>query len=85
MLRHTFIADRPVRSLKDKVHALTSRLSQQRPRAGLVRLNQIMRRLDRRPGTADTIPLPSSAPTDTTHGLSLVTSSRRRPMTCLHA
>jgi RNA-directed DNA polymerase len=40
---YTFIADRPVRSLKDKVRALTSRLSQQPPRAVLIRLNQIMR------------------------------------------
>jgi hypothetical protein len=37
------IADRPVRSLKDKIRALTSRLSQQPPRAVLIRLNQIMR------------------------------------------
>ncbi len=40
---YTFIADRPVRSLKDKVRALTSRISQQPPRAVLIRLNQIMR------------------------------------------
>jgi RNA-directed DNA polymerase len=40
---YTFIADRPVRSLKDKVRALTSRLSQQPPREVLIRLNQIMR------------------------------------------
>jgi RNA-directed DNA polymerase len=40
---YTFIADRRVRSLKDKVRALTSRLSQQPPRAVLIRLNQIMR------------------------------------------
>ncbi len=40
---YTFIADRPVRSLKDKVRALTSRLSQQPPRDVLIRLNQIMR------------------------------------------
>jgi RNA-directed DNA polymerase len=40
---YTFIADRPARSLKDKVRALTSRLSQQPPRAVLIRLNQIMR------------------------------------------
>ena len=40
---YTFIADRPIRSLKDKVRALTSRLSQQPPRAVLIRLNQIMR------------------------------------------
>lgn len=40
---YTFIADRPIRSLKDKVRALTSRLSQQPPRNVLIRLNQIMR------------------------------------------
>lgn len=40
---YTFIADRPIRSLKDKIRALTSRLSQQRPRDALIRLNQIMR------------------------------------------
>ena len=40
---YTFIADRPIRSLKDRVRALTSRLSQQPPRAVLIRLNQIMR------------------------------------------
>jgi RNA-directed DNA polymerase len=40
---YTFIADRPVRSLKDKVRALTNRLSQQEPRDVLIRLNQIMR------------------------------------------
>jgi RNA-directed DNA polymerase len=40
---YTFIADRPIRSLKDKIRALTYRLSQQRPRDVLIRLNQIMR------------------------------------------
>ena len=40
---YTFIADRPIRSLKDKVRALTSRLSQQPPGDVLIRLNQIMR------------------------------------------
>jgi RNA-directed DNA polymerase len=40
---YTFIADRPIRSLKDKIRALTSRLSQQNPRYVLIRLNQIMR------------------------------------------
>jgi RNA-directed DNA polymerase len=40
---YTFIADRPVRSLKDKVRALTNRLSQRPPRDVLIRLNQIMR------------------------------------------
>jgi RNA-directed DNA polymerase len=40
---YTFIADRPIRSLKDKIRALTHRLSQQPPRDVLRRLNQIMR------------------------------------------
>jgi hypothetical protein len=40
---YTFIADRTIQSLKDKIRALTSRLSQQRPRDVLIRLNQIMR------------------------------------------
>jgi RNA-directed DNA polymerase len=40
---YTFIADRPVRSLKAKIRALTRRKSQQNPRAVLIRLNQIMR------------------------------------------
>ena len=40
---YTFFADRPIRSSKDKVRALTSRLSQQPPRTVLIRLNQIMR------------------------------------------
>ncbi|MFJ9370997.1 group II intron maturase-specific domain-containing protein [Nocardia sp. NPDC101769] len=40
---YTFIGDRPIRSLKGKVRALTSRLSQQPPRDVLVRLNRIMR------------------------------------------
>ncbi len=40
---YTFIADRPVRSLKAKIRALTNRTSQQNPWAVLVRLNQIMR------------------------------------------
>jgi RNA-directed DNA polymerase len=40
---YTFIADRPIRSLKDKIRALTSRLSQQLPGDALIRLNQIMR------------------------------------------
>jgi RNA-directed DNA polymerase len=40
---YTFIADRPIRSVKDKVRALTSRLSQQPPRAVLIRINQILR------------------------------------------
>jgi RNA-directed DNA polymerase len=38
---YTFIADRPIRSLKDKVRALTSSLSQQHPRDVMARLNQI--------------------------------------------
>ena len=40
---YTFIADRPIRSLKAKIRALTNRTSQQHPRAVLIRLNQIMR------------------------------------------
>ena len=40
---YTFIADRPIRSLKAKIRALTNRTSQQDLRAVLIRLNQIMR------------------------------------------
>jgi RNA-directed DNA polymerase len=40
---YTFIADRPIRSLKDKIRALTHRTSQWPPRDTLIRLNQIMR------------------------------------------
>ena len=40
---YTFIADRPIRSLKDKIRALTHRTSQWPPRGALIRLNQIMR------------------------------------------
>jgi RNA-directed DNA polymerase len=40
---YTFIADRPIRSLKAKIRALTHRSSQQDPRGVLIRLNQIMR------------------------------------------
>jgi RNA-directed DNA polymerase len=40
---YTFIADRPIRTLKDKIRALTSRTSQQDRRNTLIRLNQIMR------------------------------------------
>ncbi len=40
---YTFIADRPVRSLKAKIRALTRRTSQQDLRDVLIRLNQIMR------------------------------------------
>ena len=40
---YTFIADRPIRSLKDKIRALTHRTSQQPPGDVLIRLNQIMR------------------------------------------
>src|SRR3954464_2056933 len=40
---YTFIADRPIRSVKQKVRALTGRTSQQPPRDVLIRLNQIMR------------------------------------------
>ena len=39
----TFIADRPIRSLKDKIRALTNRTSQQDPGTVLIRLSQIMR------------------------------------------
>ena len=39
----TFIADRPIRSLKAKIRALTNRNSQQDPRSVLIRLGQIMR------------------------------------------
>jgi RNA-directed DNA polymerase len=40
---YTFIADRPIRSVKAKIRALTNRTSQQDPGAALTRLNQIMR------------------------------------------
>jgi RNA-directed DNA polymerase len=40
---YTFIADRPIRSLKAKVRALTNRTSQQHPGSVLIRLAQIMR------------------------------------------
>jgi len=40
---YTFIAHRPIRSLKAKIGALTGRTSQQNPRDVLIRLNQIMR------------------------------------------
>ena len=40
---YTFIADRPVRSVKQKVRDLTRRTSQQPPRDALIKLNQIMR------------------------------------------
>ena len=40
---YTFIADRPIRSVKAKIRALTHRTSQQDLRAVLIRLNQIMR------------------------------------------
>ena len=40
---YTFIGDRPIRSLKAKIRALTNRTSQQDPRTVLIRLNQIMR------------------------------------------
>ena len=40
---YTFIAKRPIRSVKDKIRALTPRTSQQDLRAVLIRLNQIMR------------------------------------------
>jgi len=40
---YTFIAERPIRSVKAKIRALTHRTSQQDPRAVLVRINQILR------------------------------------------
>ncbi len=40
---YTFIADRPIRSMKQKVRDLTHRTSQQPPRDILIRVNQIMR------------------------------------------
>jgi RNA-directed DNA polymerase len=40
---YTYIADRPIRSFKMKVRALTNRTSQQQPGAVLTRLNQVMR------------------------------------------
>jgi RNA-directed DNA polymerase len=40
---YTFIADRPIRSVKAKIRALTHKKSQQDLRSVLIRLNQIMR------------------------------------------
>ncbi len=40
---YTFIGDRPIRSVKAKVRALTHRTSQQDPAAVLTRLGQILR------------------------------------------
>ncbi|MFQ6853500.1 group II intron maturase-specific domain-containing protein [Streptomyces sp. 35M1] len=40
---YTFIAERPIRQLKDKIRALTNRSSQQDPGAVLRRINQILR------------------------------------------
>ena len=40
---YTFIADRPIRSVKAKIRALTGRTSQQDLGTVLIRLNQIMR------------------------------------------
>jgi RNA-directed DNA polymerase len=40
---YTFIADRPIRSVKVKIRALTHRQSQQELGSLLIRLNQIMR------------------------------------------
>jgi RNA-directed DNA polymerase len=39
---YTFIADRPIRQVKDKIRALTRRTSQANPRDVLIRLNQII-------------------------------------------
>jgi RNA-directed DNA polymerase len=63
---YTLIADRPIRSLKDKIRALTRRTSQQPPRAALIRLNQIMRGW---PATSSTRSANTpSAPRKTSHG-----------------
>ena len=40
---YTFIADRPIRSVKAKIRALTNRKSQRNPATVLTRLNQVMR------------------------------------------
>jgi hypothetical protein len=40
---YTFIADRPIKSVKDRIRALTNRTSQQDPRQILIRINQILR------------------------------------------
>lgn len=40
---YTFIAERPIQSVKAKIPALTPRTSQQDPRAALFRINQILR------------------------------------------
>ena len=40
---YTFIADRPVRSVKDKIRALTNTTSQRPPGAVLLRLGRILR------------------------------------------
>lgn len=40
---YAFVAARPVRSVKDKIRALTRRTSQADPRDVLIRLNQIVR------------------------------------------
>ena len=40
---YTFIADRPIRSVKAKIRALTNRKSQRNPGVVLTRLNQVMR------------------------------------------
>jgi RNA-directed DNA polymerase len=40
---YTFIADRPIRSVKAKIRALTNRTSQQSPASVLIRLGQILR------------------------------------------
>ena len=39
---YTFVADRPIRSVKDKIRALTRRTSQADPKDVLIRLNQIV-------------------------------------------
>jgi hypothetical protein len=40
---YTFIADRPIRSVKAKIRSLTNRKAQQHPGTVLTRLNQVMR------------------------------------------
>ncbi|MGW1201143.1 group II intron reverse transcriptase/maturase [Streptomyces sp. NPDC002536] len=40
---YTFIADRPVRQLKERIRALTNRTSQQNPAYIMTKLNQVMR------------------------------------------
>jgi len=61
---YTFIADRPIRSLKAKVRALTNRKSRQNPGTVLIRLAQIMRgwptTSDMPPASAPSLACPTS-------------------------